>query len=90
MKYRRPGRPPGPSKDRGKRPWDPVRLTVEEQKILDYVAAHPDEPRWQIAEHFGISPAHLSVLTCSPVGQRHLGVGMDLSDWIEASGLAEE
>jgi hypothetical protein len=39
---------------------------------LDYVATHPDEPRWQIAERFGISLSRLSVLTCSPVGQAYL------------------
>jgi hypothetical protein len=39
---------------------------------LDYVATHPDVPRWQIAERFGMSHSRLSVLTCSEVGQAYL------------------
>jgi len=52
------------------------------------VAAHPDLAQWQIAEHFGISSSRLSVLTCSPAGQRYLN--FDLDKWLEASGLVDE
>ncbi len=69
---RRPGRPAGPSQGRGRRPWDPLQLSFNEFAILRYVADHPELPRWRIAEHFSISPARLSVLTCCPLGQAFL------------------
>jgi hypothetical protein len=69
---RHPGRPPGPTAARGRRPWDPSHLGPTDLAALDYVAAHPDEPRWQIAERFGISLSRLSTLTCSPLGQAYL------------------
>src|SRR5690242_11401071 len=56
-KRNRAGRPPGPAIGRGARPWDPTRLGVEDQLILDFVAANPDMPRWLVAEKFAISPA---------------------------------
>lgn len=68
----RPGRPPGPTAGRGPRPWDPRRLGWEERRILDHVAANPDKPRWMIAEHFGISLSHLSIIACSPEGVKYL------------------
>jgi len=71
-RQKRPGRPTGPTPGRQARPWDPRQLRLLECIALDYVATHPDEPRWQIAERFGISLSRLSVLTCSPVGQAYL------------------
>jgi hypothetical protein len=71
---RRLGRPPGPSANRGPRPWDPIRMTFREYAILCFVADNPYMPQWLIAKRFGISPARLSTLTCCPLGQRYLGV----------------
>lgn len=61
------GRPTGPTKDRGRRPWDEVDLLV-----LKVVAANPDLERWKIANTLGLSPARLSNITCSPEGARIL------------------
>jgi hypothetical protein len=66
------GRPTGPSAGRGERPWDPTRIGPWEKQMLDYVIANPDVPRWLIAKLFGVSPSRLSVVTCSPAGQRYL------------------
>ena len=66
---RRPGRPTGPTAGRRQRPWDPLQLSFSEYAILRYVAANPELARYQIAEHFSISLARLSVLTCCPLGQ---------------------
>ena len=69
---RRPGRPTGPSPSRGPRPWDPYYLRQREVLALDYIAEHPDEPRWLIAQRFGMSLSRLSVISCSPLGQAYL------------------
>ena len=71
---RRVGRPPGPSANRGARPWDPRRITFREYAILSFVADNPNMPQWLIAQRFGISPARLSALTCCALGQRYLDV----------------
>jgi hypothetical protein len=68
----RPGRPPGPSAGRGPRPWDPISLGFREQRILDYIATNPDEPRWMVAQRFAISLSRLSIITCSPAGVQYL------------------
>ena len=61
------GRPTGPTKDRGRRPWDEVDL-----RVLKVVAANPDLERWKVADALGISPARLSNITCSPEGAKIL------------------
>lgn len=61
------GRPTGPTKGRGQRPWDEVDLLV-----LKVVAANPDLERWRIANALEISPARLSNITCSPEGAKIL------------------
>lgn len=72
LSKRRPGRPTGPTTGRTQRPWDPRQLSFREFGILRYVADNPHLAQYQIAEHFGISPARLSVLTCCPLGQAFL------------------
>lgn len=57
------GRPPGPSKNRGKRPWDDFDLLA-----LYTVAANPDLERYRIAALLGMSPSKLSNITSSPEG----------------------
>lgn len=84
---RRPGRPMGPTEGRGKRPWDPRRLRPREALALDHVAANPDEPRWLVARRFGMSLSRLSVLTCSPAGQRYLAEAMSR---LRANGLIDD
>jgi hypothetical protein len=64
---RRPGRPTGPTEDRGKRPWDAF-----DTEILDFVFRHPDWPRYKIAEILGMSSSKLSCITCSPEGVFYL------------------
>ena len=72
----RPGRRTGPTAGRGLRPWDPRSIRPKEALALDYVAAHPDEPRWLVATRFRMSLSRLSVLTCSPLGQRYLAAAI--------------
>ncbi len=69
---RRPGRPTGPAEGRRKKPWDPARLRPRDKEALMYVAANSDLERYKVAEFLDISLARLSVLTCSPLGQRYL------------------
>src|SRR5512134_3650197 len=69
---RRRGRPPGPAAGRTHRPWDPVSLSQTDRAILTAVHRSPGTPRWRIAQECGISPAALSRLTCSAVGQAFL------------------
>lgn len=57
------GRPPGPSADRGPRPWDESNF-----EVLKFVAANLDLPRWKIAAALGMSSSRLSNITCSPMG----------------------
>jgi hypothetical protein len=61
------GRPPGPTANRGYRPWDHFDLNA-----LYYIAANPDLPRYQIAEALGISLSRLSTISCSPTGVTYL------------------
>jgi hypothetical protein len=61
------GRPPGPTSDRGRRPWDDFNLHA-----LLTVAANFDLPRFRVAEHLGMSGAKLSTITCSPRGRATL------------------
>lgn len=61
------GRPPGPSRARGERPWD-----MFSERILRFVHANPDMARYAIAEQFGLSPSQLSNITCSPRGESFL------------------
>ena len=69
---RRIGRPPGPSANRAIRQRDPIQLWLHEYAILRFVAAHPEMPRWSIAERFGISVQRLSLITCCSLGQCYL------------------
>src|SRR5688572_1662015 len=69
---RRRGRPPGPAQGRTPRPWDPVSLSLRDRAILMAVHRSPGTPRWRIAQECGISPAALSRLTCSAIGQAFL------------------
>lgn len=57
------GRPTGPTKNRGSRPWD----KYDAHAILT-VFANQDLPRWVIAEGLGMSLSKLSTITCSPQG----------------------
>ncbi|MBM3138226.1 MAG: hypothetical protein FJZ98_08580 [Chloroflexi bacterium] len=61
------GRPPGPSRNRGHRPWDDFDM-----QALYTVAANPDMERYRIAEHLGMSASKLSNITNSPKGARVL------------------
>lgn len=61
------GRPPGPTQNRGHRPWDHFDLNA-----LCYIAANPDLPRYRIAEFLGISLSKLSNISCSPRGVAYL------------------
>ena len=69
---RRPGRPTGAAEGRRKKPWDPARLRARDKEALMYVAANANLKRYRIAEYLDISLSRLSVLTCSPLGQRYL------------------
>lgn len=69
---RRKGRPPGPSRGRGDRPWDPLYLCPRDKRALLHIAANPSMPRFKIAVHIGISPSKLSNISCSPLGVRFL------------------
>ena len=69
---RRRGRPPGPAAGRTPRPWDPVSLSPRDRAILMAVHRSPGTPRWRIAQECGVTPAALSRLTCSAVGQAFL------------------
>ena len=55
------GRPPGPTPNRGPRPWDETN-----EEVLKYVAANPDLERWKIASYLAMTQARLSTITCSP------------------------
>jgi hypothetical protein len=68
------GRPPGPSRNRSNRPWD----SYSDIALLT-VAANIDMERYRIAEHLGMSAAHLSNITCSPRGSRTLNHLLQLS-----------
>lgn len=57
------GRPTGPTKDRGSRPWD----QFDAHAILT-VFANKDLPRWIIADRLGMTLSKLSTITCSPEG----------------------
>jgi len=57
------GRPSGPSRNRGNRPWDSYNA-----RALYTVAANPDLERYRIAEYLGLSPAQLSNITCTRYG----------------------
>jgi hypothetical protein len=46
-----------------------VSLSLRDRAILMAVHRSPGMPRWRIAQECGISPATLSRLTCSAVGQ---------------------
>lgn len=70
--YGKLGRPPGPRAGRGKRSWDPPYLRQKDAYILEYVFAHPEMPRYMIADKYGISSSRLSVLTCSSLGVKYL------------------
>jgi hypothetical protein len=61
------GRPPGPTSDRGNRPWDD-----HNEIALLTVAANPDLERYRIAQHLGMSGSKLSTITCSPRGRATL------------------
>lgn len=54
------GRPPGPTKDRGSRPWDDFNLMA-----LLTVAANPNMERYRIATYLGMSGSKLATITCS-------------------------
>lgn len=69
IRIQRPGRPIGRSEGRGRRPWEPKRLTARQRLILAVVATRPHVPRWKVAEKFNISSSRLSILTCSHLGQ---------------------
>ena len=72
IKLKKLGRPTGPSKDRGERPWDPLCLSYNEMLSLKYIAANPELPRWKIAAHIGISGSKLSIISCSELGVNYL------------------
>ncbi len=57
------GRPTGPSKNRGNRPWDHYN-----EAAIHAVFSNPDLPRWILAERLSMSLSKLSTITCSPKG----------------------
>ena len=67
-----PWQAPGPTAGRMARPWDPVSLSLRDRAILMAVHRSPGTPRWRIAQECGISPAALSRVTCSALGQAFL------------------
>ncbi|HMZ54436.1 MAG TPA: hypothetical protein PLE72_02755 [Azospira sp.] len=79
------GRPPGPTPNRGRRPWDEV-----DTYVIAVVAANPDLERWKIAEALGISGARLSNITCSPEGARRLAELMASQELLSAYRLKRE
>ena len=74
----RPGRPPGPTEDRGERPYDPRRSTARRQKIIWAVYRYRkalergDLRLCDLAAMLGTSPSYLSIVKNSPWGQRRL------------------
>jgi hypothetical protein len=49
-----------------------VSLSLRDRAILVAVRRSPGTPRWRIAQECGVTPAALSRLTCSAVGQAFL------------------
>jgi hypothetical protein len=74
----RPGRPPGPSEDRGEKPYDPRKSTARRQEIIR--AVHRNRKALErgditlsgIAAMLGTSPSYLSIVKNSSWGRRRL------------------
>ena len=77
---RRPGRPAGPTEDRGERPYDPRRWTARRQEIISVVHRNRralergDLTLCDLAAVISTSPSYLSIVKNSPWGQRQLHV----------------
>ena len=72
---RRVGRPGGPTPGRGRRPYDPKRLSPKDMKALGAIFDHRDELergeilRCDLAASIGVSPAYLSKIKNCALGQ---------------------
>ncbi len=74
----RPGRPPGPTENRGERPYDPRRWTARRQEII--LAVHRNRAALErcdlllcdLAAMLGTSLSYLSIVKNSPWGQQRL------------------
>ncbi len=74
----RPGRPAGPTEDRGLRPYDPLWSTPKRRRIIQAVHEHRGELErgdlnlCDLARMIGTSLSYLSIVKNSPWGQRQL------------------
>ena len=74
----RPGRPDGPTEDRGLRPYDPRWSTPKRRRIIQAVHEHRRELErgdlnlCDLARMIGTSGSYLSIVKNSPWGQRQL------------------